>query len=252
MSDDIELPVRRKNPRLIIPDIEESKTIDPIIGYAEEPILPLDGACTPLIPIIFNILHYVSIALENTPDNPSDSLTRNESAAICLYTMEWNDGHRSLYAILNETLRTADHEYLRPWFKYLKLFLTALVKMPSTPQQTVWRGIRQDLSSEFFRGTSVIWWSFSSCTTTLTVLENNLYFGYEGPRTLFSIEVFNAKNVRDHSFFRNEDEVLLLPGTYMEVQSQLNPAHDLHIIHLKQMIPDNILLEPPFEGMLKA
>ncbi|CAF1180310.1 unnamed protein product [Rotaria sordida] len=36
--------------------------------------------------------------------------------------------------------------------------------------------------------------------------------------------------------------------TFMEVQSLLNPAPDLHIIHLKQMVPKEPLLEPPFEG----
>ncbi|CAF4099514.1 unnamed protein product, partial [Rotaria sp. Silwood2] len=247
MSKHTELRVRRRNSRLVIPDVQDSKTVGPIIGYAEEPLLPLADACIPLIPIIFNILAYVSTALEHTPDYPSDGLTRDESASIFLYTTEWKDEHRSLYSALNETLRTADPEQLQPWFKYLKLLLTALVKIPFAPQQTVWRGIRKDLRLEFPRGTSVIWWSFSSCTTTLPVLENDLYLGYEGPRTLFSIEVFNAKDVRDHSYFRNEDEMLMLPGTYMEVQSQFNPAPDLHIIHLKQMIPDNVLLEPPFE-----
>ena len=46
-----------------------------------------------------------------------------------------------------------------------------------------------------------------------------------------------------------EDEVLLLPGTQMVVQSQLNPASDLHIIHLKQVIPKETLLELPFKGI---
>ncbi|CAF5114256.1 unnamed protein product, partial [Rotaria sp. Silwood1] len=32
------------------------------------------------------------------------------------------------------------------------------------------------------------------------------------------------------------------------VQSQFSPATDLYIIHLKQVIPDEILLQPPFEG----
>jgi hypothetical protein len=45
-----------------------------------------------------------------------------------------------------------------------------------------------------------------------------------------------------------EDEILLLPGTHMIVQSQFSPAADLHIIHLKQVKPEEILLEPPFEG----
>jgi hypothetical protein len=34
----------------------------------------------------------------------------------------------------------------------------------------------------------------------------------------------------------------------MIVQSQLSPAPDLHIIHLKQVIPNEMLLELPFEG----
>ncbi|CAF3923207.1 unnamed protein product [Rotaria sp. Silwood2] len=179
MSKHTELRVRRRNSRLVIPDVQDSKTVGSIIGYAEEPLLPLADACIPLIPIIFNILAYVSTALEHTPDYPSDGLTRDESASIFLYTTEWKDEHRSLYSALNETLRTADPEQLQPWFKYLKLLLTALVKIPFAPQQTVWRGIRKDLRLEFPRGTSVIWWSFSSCTTTLPVLENDLYLGYE-------------------------------------------------------------------------
>ncbi|CAF5079429.1 unnamed protein product, partial [Rotaria sp. Silwood1] len=153
MSKDIELQVRRKNARLVIPDSHDSKTLGPIIGYAQEPLLPLADACTPLIPIIFNILHYVSIALKHTPDNPSDGLTSDESASIYLYTIEWDEGHRSLYFILNETLRTADRKQLKPWFKYLKLLLTALVKIPCAPQETIWRGIRKDLSTEFPQGT---------------------------------------------------------------------------------------------------
>ncbi|CAF5120518.1 unnamed protein product, partial [Rotaria sp. Silwood1] len=52
MSKDIELPVRRQNCRLVIPDSEEQEALGHIIGYAEEPIVPLDKACTPLIPII--------------------------------------------------------------------------------------------------------------------------------------------------------------------------------------------------------
>ncbi|CAF3251047.1 unnamed protein product, partial [Rotaria sp. Silwood2] len=116
MNKDIELQVRRKNSRLIIPDSEDSTATGPIMGYAQEPLVPLSEACIPLVPIVYNILMYASTALENTSDKPSDGFTQDESASICLYTMEWNDGHRSLYSILNETLRAADHEQLQPWF----------------------------------------------------------------------------------------------------------------------------------------
>ena len=239
--------VRRKNSRLLIQDSDEHGT--PLIGYAQEPLLPLSAACIPLIHIVHNILIYVSIALENTKKRPSNGLTRDESAAIRLYTMEWSGEHKSLYYVLNRTLCGANREDLRPWFKYLKLFLTALAKIPCASPRTVWRGVRRNMSDKFSPEAPVIWWAFSSCTTTLSVLKSDLYLGHTGPRTLFCIEVFNGRNIRGHSAFNNEDEIVLLPGTYMEVIAKLNPALDLYVIHLKQNMPNEILLEPPFEGI---
>jgi hypothetical protein len=253
MSSLFELVMRhRKNVRLVLSeDFEEHKPFGPIIGYAQEPLLTLGEACSPLVEIVHDIFRYVTIALERTPDKPPDGLTRSESAAIRLYTMEWNGGHKSsLYSVLNRTLRTADREDLRPWYKYLKLFLTALVKVPCAPPQTVWRGVKRNICDEFPDGSKVTWWAFSSCTITLPVLEGNTFLGNVGERTLLSIEVMNSRSIRAHSEFDTEDEVLMLPGTYMEVRSKFNPAPNLHIIHLKQMIPEEILLEPPFEGTL--
>lgn len=222
---------------------------DPIVGYAKAPLLPLVKACAPLIGIIHDLPTYVQLALYETPEEPSDGLTIDESAAIRLYTIEWRKPHPSLYSMLNGTLKTADREALQPYFKYLKLFFTALVKLPCVPSQTIWRGVTKDLSADFLPGTLVTWWAFSSCTTTMTVLNNNMYLGNAGARTLFSVEAINGRTIRAHSHFANEDEILLLPGTHMIVQSQLNPAPDLYIIHLKQLIPKETLLELPFEGI---
>ncbi|CAF3503296.1 unnamed protein product [Rotaria sp. Silwood1] len=222
----------------------------PIVGYAEEPLLPLSKACSPLTNILYNLSFYVQMVLDDTSEQPPDGLTIDESAAIRLYTIEWESPHRSLYSMLNYTLKNENREHLQPYFKYLKLFLTALVKLPCVPPLTVWRGVTKNLSEEFPPGTSVTWWAFSSCTTELTVLENNMYLGNTGSRTLFSVEAINGRIIRDHSHFVTEDEILLLPGTHMIVQSQFSPAPDLHIIHLKQVIPQKVLLKPPFEGIL--
>jgi hypothetical protein len=220
------------------------------VQYAEESLLPLFKACAPLTDIIHNLSFYVQMALNETPEVPPNGLTIDESASIRLYTIEWDGPHRSLYSMLNYTLKEDDREHLRPYFKYLKLFLTALVKLPCVPPLTIWRGVTKNLSTEFPPGTPVTRWSFSSCTTALTVLENNMYLGNAGSRTLFSVEAINGRTVRAHSHFVTENEILLLPGTHMVVQSQFSPAPDLHIIHLKQMIPKEVLLEPPFEGNL--
>lgn len=222
--------------------------IDPIVGYAKEPLLPLFKACAPLTNIIYNLSFYIQIALNETPEEPSDALTIDESAAIRLYTLEWEKSDESLYFMLNNALKNKDRSYLQPYFKYLKLFVTALAKLPCLPPLIVWRGVTKDLSGDFPPGTSITWWSFSSCTKELTVLENNMYLGQSGDRTLFSVEAINGRTICDHSHFSAEDEILLLPGTRMVVQSQFSPAPALHFIHLKQERPRELLLEPPFEG----
>jgi hypothetical protein len=222
--------------------------LGPIIEYAEEPLLPLAEACAPLNDILHDLSSYVQMALDETPAEPPEGLTVDESAAIRLYSIEWSGGHRSLYSMLNHTLKKEDREHLRPYFKYMKLFLTALVKLPCVPPLTIWRGVTKNVSAEFPPGTPVTWWAFSSCTTALTVLENKMYLGDQGDRTLFSVEAINGRTIRAHSHFVTEEEILLLPGTYMVVQSQFSPAPELHIIHLKQVIPEETLLQPPFEG----
>ena len=106
------------------------------------------------------------------------------------------------------------------------------------------------MSADFHGRTQVTWWAFSSCTRSLKVLESGTYLGDVGERTLLFIEVMNGRSIRSHSHFETEDEVLLLPGTFMEVKSTLNPAPNLHIIHLRQVMPSDTLLAAPFEGNL--
>jgi hypothetical protein len=232
---------------------KENATITNIVQhnkteYNEEPLLSLPKACAPLVHIIHNLLFYVQMALDETPAEPSDGLTVDESAAIRLYTIEWEGPYKSLYAMLNDVLTKGDCNDLRPYFKYMKLFLTALTKLPCVPSLTVWCAVSKDLTTDFPSGTPVSWRAFSSCTSELTMLKNNMYLGDNGDRTLFSIEVTNGRSLRTHSHYKNEDEILLLPGTHMIVQSQISPTPDLHIIHLKQVIPKEILLEHPFKG----
>jgi hypothetical protein len=263
-SDDMPVDSMRRNPRIVdITNKELNVTttnitnnieidLDPIVAYVAEPLLPLSKACTPLINIIHNLSFYIQMAINETPDVPPDGLTIDESAAIRLYTMEWKKPHRSLYSMLNHTLNNDDREHLRPYFRYMKLFLTGLAKIPCVPPLTVWRGVTKDISASFPPDTVVTWWAFSSCTTALPVLQNNMYLGTTGSRTLFSVEAINGRTIRAHSHFTTEEEILLLPGTHMIVQSQFSPGSNLHIIHLKQVIPNEILLAPPFKGMLSV
>jgi hypothetical protein len=136
---------------------------------------------------------------------------------------------------------------LKPWFRYLKLFLTALLKL-SAVEGVVWRGTRGDLSSQYITTNDQAWWALSSCTLSLKILESPMYLGKTGTRTLFSIETQSGRRIRSHSYFKHEEEILLLPGTFFQVVSHLSPADNLHLIHLKEQQPPFRLLQPPFNG----
>ena len=119
------------NPRLRVNIRDEpEQMLQPISGYEDEPLLPLEEACKPLEKIIDEELQQnVKIAKMNSKES-KDGLSSDESASIHLYTMEWKVHENSLYAVLNRTLRSADRGKLKPWFRYLKLFLTAFFKLP--------------------------------------------------------------------------------------------------------------------------
>ena len=109
---------------------EPKQMLLPIKQYAKEPLLPLKEACEPLKDIVDeDLAQNIEIALMNARKD-ENGLTKEESAALHLYTMEWNVSEQSLYAVLNRTLRVADRKALIPWHKYLKLLLTAFFKLP--------------------------------------------------------------------------------------------------------------------------
>lgn len=217
----------------------------PIKGYQDQKCVSLNEAVQSISQFFDEIEDNVFVALHNC-QNPSDDLTQEESASIHLYTMHFGGGP-SLYLLLNQSLRTENREELKPWFPFLKLFLTALYKLPSH-SKTVWRGVKNvDLSSKYKKGIKFAWWGVSSCTTDIEVLESNAFLGKTGLRTIFSIECMNGKSVVNHSYFKNtEKEIILMPGSYFEVIGQLNPAPQLHIIQLQEITPPITLVKPPF------
>jgi hypothetical protein len=53
--------------------------------------------------------------------------------------------------------------------------------------------------------------------------------------TLFCIQCMNGKLIKNHSEFPNEDEIVLLPGTYLKVKSFINATHNLCIVYLEEI-----------------
>ncbi|CAF1548775.1 unnamed protein product, partial [Rotaria sp. Silwood1] len=61
----------------------------PICGHEKMPLVSLEEAVAPLVSILPEVQHYASVAKQQCKTVPADGLTRDESASIILYTMDW-------------------------------------------------------------------------------------------------------------------------------------------------------------------
>jgi len=203
-----------------------------ITGFEQKPIVTIEKAIESLVPIIEHIELQTGAAKAMCQRSIKD-LTLDEAVSIKLYTMEWSPV--SLYTRLNETLRMKDRKKLAPWFSYLKLFFVALDRIPSTTGQQLFRGVKEDLSSRYVKGTSIVWWGFSSCTISEDVLESDVFYGTTGKRTKFIIDCNSGKKIKDYSYMPDEDEVLILPATQFQVTDVIQPEPDVSEIYLKEI-----------------
>ncbi|CAF3306627.1 unnamed protein product [Rotaria socialis] len=228
---------------------EPLQFIAPIGGYEEMPLVTLEKAVEPLVSILPAVQSHAYVAKQRC-ENPADGLTQDESASIMLYTMGWKPRDKCLYVALNNALRSPDRQQsLEPWYLFLRLFLNALFRLPPLPK-TAYRGVKLDLSERYTKGKTIVWWGFSSCTTTIGVLKSALFLGTTGARTMFTLQCLSARNIQNHSYFPAEDEVLLMAATQFKVMSCLN-QDNLHIIQLEETIPPFPLLQPvPIVGSL--
>lgn len=228
--------------RFLDVETKPCRRLMPIQGYADKPLVTLEEAVEPLVSLVHDIKRMAACAKWKCEDPPPNNLTIDQSAAIKLYSMQWAPKEECLFSVLNATLRKEDRNQLIPWFLYLKLFLTALGHLPSSPK-VVYRGIKRDLREEYTEGKTVIWWSFSSCTRRMGVLRNNQFLGLTGARTLFTIECTTGKDIRQHSAFQAEDEILLPAARQFQVVSCLPQGNDLYIVQLKETKPPFPLID---------
>jgi hypothetical protein len=214
----------------------------PISGYGKMKVASLEEAVLPLVSILPKIQNYVYIAKARCEPVPADGLSKDESASIILYSMDWEPHKECLYIVLNEALHAEDRIKLKPWFSYLNLILGALFRLPSS-QRAIYRGVKMDLSKEYSKGKKFIWWGFSSCASCVEVLENNQFLGKTGPRTLFTIDCFSGKDITRHSYSRSENEHLLLPAREFQVIDSIELVSGLHVIQLNEIKSSITLLE---------
>jgi len=160
--------------------------------------------------------------------NPTKKMSAHLYASIMLYTSN------AIYQDLNKCLRDQNRSKIQKYFKYLRLLFEAMDHLPKE-NRTLWRGISVDLfdSSDYDVGKTVTWWSITSTTGDINVAKN-FTKGCGGKCTLFTIESQTSTDIAQMSFFGNEKESLMAPGTQLEVLSKKRNGNVAEI-HLKEV-----------------
>lgn len=190
-----------------------------ITGIADEPLMTLPEACK-----VLKLDAAATGSVDKAKAMKLGSMTVDEAAAIHLYTTN------HLYKKLNEALRSLDRAKVKAYFPYLRLLLAALDKLPKSIKM-LYRGVALDLSLQYPLGTEVTWWAVSSCTPELKVANS---FSGGAKRTLFLIDASRGVGIRDLSQFKNEEEVVLAPGTTFSVAKVVTKG-GVNEIHLKEL-----------------
>ncbi len=214
---------------------DEGRVLPAITGLMETPLVSFDEAMGS-VKGLMNI-GYASSAAKNLGNRMASQrgvgkLTRHEIAALNLYT-----AGSVFYGTLNATLRDPDRSRLTPYFGYLRLLFSALHKLTPT-HQTLWRGVRLDLSSQYPEGEVVTWWGVSSCTSRRAVAEG--FMGSSGPRSLFKVSPRTAVGIRPFSSFKGEEEYVLAPGTRLRVDRIETQARGLRLIEVSEVASEGL------------
>ncbi len=217
-------------------DIDISfKRLPPVYGYHSQKLVSLEKALELIVSQIDELPRYIKIAKQHSHYPSEHGLTHDESASVYIYTMEWDE--TSLYRVLNEALRSENRQNLKIWFPYLKLFDTALNKLP-TVQEVVWRGVPLDIGKNFSKNQLLTWWSINSCSSSVDVIKRFLENNKKS--TIFLIEAKNGKKVSGYTEYENEDEIILTLGTRLHVKSNsLEYLGGLNVVHLIEIDENN-------------
>ncbi|CAF4644696.1 unnamed protein product, partial [Rotaria socialis] len=195
---------------------------NPISDYRRQPLVPLEEAVKDLVSFVPGVEGYAAQAKKNCKNDPP--LSRNESAAIYLYTKE-----KLFFERLNDVLRLEYPDALKPWFPFLKLFMIALQKLPPC-QIKLWRGVADITNSNFKERDVHTWWSVTSCTLHLNVA--GVFADQRG--TLFCIDAIYGRNIAQYSAFPKEEEIVLMPGTLLRVKGARSDTNGLSIVDLEE------------------
>jgi hypothetical protein len=208
-------------------DTEFDPNLSPINNYSTLQCLSLEQALEPIVSRLPELDQCIQTAKTKCHFPSKHGLTLDESAAIFLYTMEWNDS--SLYQVIKSDLRCKDQSISESWFAYLKLFNTLVQKLPNS-RMNVWRGVNKNMSNKLTKVDKIIWWNIISCSSSDNIIKDCL--GQNS--SLCFIEAVNGKDISIYSNSPNQNEIILCPGTRLRVVNNVQEQTSSQVLHLTE------------------
>jgi len=208
----------------------------PIYSFYAEELDSLENALQPIEFHIKQLPYFIKTAKKHCYYPNEHGLSRDQSAAIYIFTMEW--GETSLNRLLNQALRSKNRDAVKIWFPYMKLFVTALDLLP-TVEDTVWKLVPLDIAEKLTPHQTFTCWSFSSCTTSIDVCER--FLNDKKNLGLFAIEITNGKKISQYAEIKNENEVILpFESDFYVKETSLTKHYGNHyIVELSEIAHEN-------------
>jgi hypothetical protein len=208
-----------------------------ITGVFDLPLMDFREAIGPVAKLLSGLDGYVKRAHEfgkAKADSPhANGLSADEIAAIYLYTCE-----TAFYRQINAALRHPDRTLAAPYRAYLRLFFSAVGRMP-VRTESLWRGVPLDMRPQYPLGRIVTWWGVSSCTSKVGVATG--FMGGRGRRTLFEVAPIRAVGIRNFSAFTGEEEYVLAPGTRLKVSDVRADRGGLCTVKLTELAEERLV-----------
>jgi len=200
--------------RMGFEEVEEEASLTPIDGVMNLPLPATLGECGVGGSAVKSCDTQGAKLAAKQAGKPNKKMVASMYASIMMYTSN------AIYKDLNEALRNENRTKIKKYFKYLRLFLEALATLPKQ-KRTLWRGLGVDLhdSPMYEVGNTVTWWGVSSTTSDKSVAQN-FAKGCGGNATVLTIETETSSDISDITFYSNEKESLLAPGTQLKVMNK--------------------------------
>lgn len=234
--------------RVMSADDEDLDLRSPIEGLEKQPLVTFAEACAipTLVAAIPELPKYAFLAAKAGKQKFAKlgsalGLTADEFAMVYLYSMECG-----FYKHLNTELRDRNRAVLvASYFPALRLLLSAVNKLPKV-KTTVYRGVKKSLLDKYTSQAeidpNIFWWAFSSTTSSIEVLHNDLFCGTTGERTIFRIRVFSGVDISALSCISAEKEILLLPCCCFDILK----VENLHAVAPGLVMIDLEEVDSPF------